>query len=180
VTARRCSGTTRKGTPCKARPLGDGDRCLAHADEETRGSMRFGGPQPGSGRPRVPGSTDLQRELVELHAVAVVRPYFRALGLDVAGDGTVTPLEHGAIVVGRDKDGGVHACTVEDLAAQIAAAEALLNRVHGKPRQALEHTGAGGGPIEVARSVDLRKLTDEELDQLEELLTRASPEPDTT
>ena len=140
--------------------------------------MRFGGPQPGSGRPRVPRSTDLQRELVELHAVAVVRPYFRALGLDVAGDGTVTPLEHGAIVVGRGKDGGVHASTVEDLAAQIAAAEALLNRVYGKPRQQLEHTGPDGGPIELDAAdsgLDLRKLSDEQLDQLQELVDRATP-----
>jgi hypothetical protein len=138
--------------------------------------MDFGqGPRPG--RPRVPRSTDLQRELVERHAVAVVRPYFRALGLDIDEDGNVTHLDRGAIVVGRDKEGGVHASTVEDLGAQIAAAEALLNRVHGKPRQALEHTGAGGGPIEAARGVDLRKLSDGELEQLEELLTRASPEP---
>jgi hypothetical protein len=176
VTARRCTGTTRVGEQCRAAPLRDGDRCLAHADEQTRTSMDFGqGPRPG--RPRVPRSTDLQRELVERHAVAVVRPYFRALGLDVADDGTVTPLERGAIVVGRDKEGGVHASSVEDLGAQIAAAEALLNRVYGRPRQALEHTGKAGGPIEVARGVDLRKLTDGELDQLEELLTRASPEP---
>jgi hypothetical protein len=139
--------------------------------------MRFGGPQPGSGRPRVPRSTDLQRELVDRHAVAVVRPYFRALGLDIDQDGNVTQLAHGAIVVGRDKEGGVHASTIEDLGAQIAAAEALLNRVYGRPRQALEHTGACGGPIEVTRGVDLRKLADGELEQLEELLTRASPEP---
>jgi hypothetical protein len=36
---------------------------------------------------------------------------------------------------------------------------------------------AGGSPIEVAPGVDLRKLSDGELEQLEELLTRASPEP---
>jgi hypothetical protein len=138
--------------------------------------MDFGqGPRPG--RPRVPRSTDLQRELVERHAAAVVRPYFRALGLDIDPDGNVTQLAHGAIVVGRDKEGNVQASTVEDLGAQIAAAEALLNRVHGKPRQALEHTGKAGGPIEVARSVDLRKLTNSELDQLEELLARATSEP---
>ena len=49
--------------------------------------------------------------------------------------------------------------------------------MYGRPRQAPEHTGAGGGPIEVARGVDLRKLSDGELKRLEELLTRASPEP---
>jgi len=107
----------------------------------------------------------------------VVRPFFRTLGLDVDEDGTVRELDLGAVHVGRDKDGGVHGSGVEDLGAQVAAAEALLNRVYGKPRQALEHTGASGRPIEVARSADLRKLTNEELDQLEQLLLRASPEP---
>jgi hypothetical protein len=125
----------------------------------------------------VPRSTELQRQLVEEHAWAVVRPFFRTLGLDVDKDGTVRDLERGAVHVGRDNDGGVHTSTVEDLGAQIAAAEALLNRVYGRPRQALEHTGAGGGPIEVARGIDLRKLSDLELEQLEELLTRATPEP---
>lgn len=32
---------------------------------------------------------------------------------------------------------------------RVAAAEALLNRGWGKPAQALEHTGADGGPLEV-------------------------------
>lgn len=43
----------------------------------------------------------------------------------------------------------------------VSAANALLDRAHGKPRQALEHTGAGGGPIQ---HYDLSKLTDDELD----------------
>jgi hypothetical protein len=178
VTARRCTGTTRKGTPCKSPPLKDSDTCLSHSGAVSCGSVGFT-PHAGArgGRPRVPRSTELQRQLVEEHAWAVVRPFFRTLGLDVDEHGNVTRLDRGAILVGRDKDGGVHTSTVEDLGAQIAAAEALLNRVHGKPRQALEHTGAGGGPIEVAGGVDLRKLSDLELEQLEELLTRASPEP---
>jgi hypothetical protein len=32
-------------------------------------------------------------------------------------------------------------------AARVSAASALLDRGHGKPRQALEHGGDGGGPI---------------------------------
>lgn len=31
--------------------------------------------------------------------------------------------------------------------ASVTAAQALLDRGHGKPHQSLEHTGAGGGPI---------------------------------
>jgi hypothetical protein len=55
----------------------------------------------------------------------------------------------------------------------------IFDRIIGRPRQALEHTGKGGRPIEVkdAAGVDLRKLSNEELDQLEQLLLRASPEP---
>ena len=34
-------------------------------------------------------------------------------------------------------------------AAQVAAASAILYRGHGKPRQALEHGGADGGPIQI-------------------------------
>jgi hypothetical protein len=126
----------------------------------------------------VPRSTELQRQLVEEHASAVVRPFFRALGLDVDREGNVTELERGAIHVGRDKDGGVHPSDVEDLAAQITAAEALLNRVYGKPRQQLEHTGPDGGPIELDAAdsgLDLRKLSLEQLDQLQELVDRATP-----
>jgi hypothetical protein len=178
MTARRCQGNNKAGRPCGSPPLRGGDFCLAH-DEVSRDSVRFGGPQPGSGRPRVPRSTALQRELVERHAVAVVRPYVRALGLDIDEDGNVTQLARGAIVVGRDKEGGVHASTIEDLGAQIAAAEALLNRVHGKPRQALEHTGADGGPIELDApdsGLDLRKLSNEQLELLQDLVTRATPD----
>ena len=34
-------------------------------------------------------------------------------------------------------------------AAQVAAANAVLDRGHGKPRQALEHGGDGGGAIQI-------------------------------
>jgi hypothetical protein len=174
---RACTGTSKGGTPCRAAPLKDRDVCLAHSDVVTRGSVGFT-PEAGhlGGRPRVPRATDLQRELVERYSWAVVRPYFRALGLDLNDDGTVERLKRGAIYVGRDKAGGVHRSTIEDLGAQMRAAEMLLDRVFGRPRQALEHTGAGGGPIELqAGELDLRKLSDSELAQLQALLEAATP-----
>jgi len=176
---RQCIGTTKAGQLCKSPPLKGAATCLAHADEETRGSVGFGGPQDGGGRPRLPRATELQRQLVEAHAREVVRPYFRALGLDVEEDGTVRRLDRGAIVVGRDKNGGVHSSTVEDLNAQVAAvAEALLNRVYGRPRQALEHSGPEAGAIELDAAdsgLDLSRLDEPELAQLQAMLSKARP-----
>lgn len=42
--------------------------------------------------------------------------------------------------------------------ARVSAASALLDRAYGRPRQAVEHTGADGGPIEYT------KLSEDELD----------------
>lgn len=107
--------------------------------------MSFQGAQPNGGRPRIPKPTELARQLVERHAAAILRPHFKALGLHLADDGTTTPLEQGAIVVHQGE-----ATLIEDLAAQISAAERLLDRVYGRPRQQLEHTGEGGGPVEIS------------------------------
>lgn len=139
---RACTGTTRKGKPCKAAALKGRDVCLAHADEETRISANFQqGPRPG--RRPLPKPTELARQLVERHAAAILRPHFKALGLMLHDDGSTTPLTNGAIVVHQGE-----ATTIEDLGAQIAAARELLDRVYGKPKQATEVTGADGGPIE--------------------------------
>ena len=51
-------------------------------------------------------------------------------------------------------------------AARVSAANAILDRAHGKPKQAMEHSGPGGGPI---RHVDLSGLTDEQLNTLESI-----------
>ena len=40
--------------------------------------------------------------------------------------------------------------------AKVAAASALLDRGYGRTRQALEHTGADGGPIQQKRSIEVR------------------------
>lgn len=88
---------------------------------------------------------DLARQLVEQHAATILRPHFKALGLLLADDGTVTPLPTGAIHVHQGE-----ATNVEDLGAQIAAARELMDRVYGRPKQALEHTGRDGEPIEHA------------------------------
>lgn len=42
-----------------------------------------------------------------------------------------------------------------------------------RDRRELEHSGQDGGPIQVAASLDLKKLTDEELNRLAEIARRA-------
>lgn len=172
-----CRGTTKKGTACKGSPVsrdvGDPGYCMAHQPDEVRADVGFGGTQSGSGRPRVPRATELARRIVEEQAHELLRPYLKALGLDIDEAGHITRGLTGAVHVGRDTEGGVFASNVEDLGAQIAAAEKLMDRVLGKPRQALEHTGEGGGPIEVDDAkLDLKLLTDEELDQLQGIYKR--------
>lgn len=41
----------------------------------------------------------------------------------------------------------------ESDAARVAAANSLLDRGHGKPKQAVEHGGEGGGPIKTQLTV---------------------------
>lgn len=51
----------------------------------------------------------------------------------------------------------------ESDSAKVAAANALLDRAYGKPRQSVEHSGSVG-------TYDLSKLSDDELDRLESIL----------
>lgn len=149
----KCTGENARGEACGAWPLKGSTRCAAHPIEPD--SARFGSPAQAreaaklAGRPPLPKPTEVARRLVEQHVAAILRPHFKALGLMLNDDGTVTPLERGAILTGESKSGKVVASTIEDLGAQIAAAEKLLDRVYGRPKQSTELTGAGGGPMEI-------------------------------
>jgi hypothetical protein len=165
VTARRCTGTTRSGDRCRAAPLKGRDHCSAHdplSPAETRfGSVRQASRAGAAGRrPRV---VDVIRERIEEDIEPVIAALVDALTADRG------------VVVGQGENATVE--SVPDHDARIKAARELLDRAYGRARQALEHTGEAGRPIEVARSADLRKLTNEELDQFEQLLLRASPDP---
>lgn len=159
----RCSGTTKKGKPCGARPLNGTDRCLAHSDEETRESVGFGGAQPGAGRPRVPTPVEIARRLADENELAIQRPYWRALGYDVRlgpdGPYLVELVDDdgnrvgGVKLHGTSKEGTVRVSDHEDLGAQIAAAEKILDRAYGRPKQATEISGPGGGPVQTEATV---------------------------
>lgn len=176
---RRCSGKTRTGKRCKAWPLTGSKRCGAHPVSPD--SPRFGSPEQASragalgGRPRVPGATETARRLVEENVGVLLTPHFRALGYDVIDtpDGLVVlPVAGGGAKLHATFEGEVIASEHDDLGAMIAAAERLMDRALGKPRQAVEHSGYGGGPIEHAH--DLRGLAKDELEQLEQLLSKAA------
>lgn len=155
---RKCTGTVksgpRKGQRCGAWAMKGHLVCLGHADQKTRETMRFGGAQPGAGRPKKLKPMDIEREVMERYVLAWMRPYWRALGFDVgiADDGSLylTELpEGGAKIYGESKEGDINMTEYDDLGAQITAAEKLRDRVFGRPKQTTEISGPGGGKIEV-------------------------------
>lgn len=156
---RTCKGTTKKGTPCKARPLHDGDFCLAHADEETRESAGFGGAQEGAGRPARPRVVDVIRERIEADVEKVISVLEEALE-------ATRP-----VVVGSGEHAEVEMVT--DYVVRIHAARELLDRAYGKPKQQTEVTGADGGPVQTTTDVDIADPESRRL--LGELLRRAAP-----
>lgn len=164
---RTCKGKTKKGKPCGAAPLKpgtvldgvsvSGNFCRQH-DPDLPDSARIGGAQPGAGRPRVPTTTEVLRQIVTDHAVEILRPHFRVLGYELEvkpqeEDGkriVLVPLKGGgAKLHGESREGVVKMSEHEDLGAQMAAAEKLLDRALGRPKQSTELTGAGGGPVEI-------------------------------
>jgi hypothetical protein len=156
--ARSCAAKTRAGNACRAVPLRDGDYCLAHSSEETRDSVRFGGPQEGSGRPRATRPSDALRERVEADIDRWLRPYEEALEATrtiVVGQGSQAHLEH-----------------VPDHRVRMRAAEAVLDRVYGRPRQ----TGAldtRGGEV----NLELDDALNNRIERLADELSRPVPCP---
>jgi hypothetical protein len=151
MTRRNCKGTNRTGGPCKAAPLINSEWCAAHdptrPEDDRFGSKVQSARAGASEKPRTPGLMEVLRARVEAHADEILAPYFKALGVGVDRDGN--PIGRGAIHVYHGE-----ATDLEDLGAQIEAAERLIDRVFGKPRQTTELTGPEGGPIEIAPPVD--------------------------
>jgi hypothetical protein len=156
----RCADTNAKtGNPCRAWPLRGTDRCLAHTDQVSRGSTRFGGPQPGGGRPRKPRVVDVLREQVEDRAEEVLAPLWDGLTAERA------------IVVGSGESAELQAAP--DMPTRLAAARELLDRAYGRPMQATEVSGPDGGPVQIldALSPDGRKA-------MRDVLARRAPARD--
>jgi hypothetical protein len=150
----RCKEKTKAGKRCKSPPLKGKDYCLSHAPADTRDSVGFVAANGKGGRPKLPTPTEIARDLIEKNIEIVLRPHFRVLGYDVEAtkDGlALVPLEGGgAKLYGESREGVVTASEYEDLGAHMAAADKLLDRIYGRPKQATEITGADGGPVTFA------------------------------
>jgi hypothetical protein len=146
-----------KGEPCGAYVRKGKKTCIGHASKVEQETAGFGGSQPNAGRPRLPTPTEVARKLVEDNIAAILRPHFRVLGYDIetGAEGLVlVPLEGGgAKLHGESRDGVVRASEFDDLAAQMTAADKLLDRIYGKAKQATELSGPDGGAIPVGGEV---------------------------
>jgi hypothetical protein len=137
---RRCKAKAKAGKRCRAYPLSTGAYCSAH-DPDRPASARFGSSEQAAvagalgGRPASPRVVDVMRERVEAEMEAVLAPYFEAIR-----EAVMFVKYEGELVV----------TDTPDLAGRIAAAEKLLDRVYGKPRQTIEHAGPeSGAPLAV-------------------------------
>lgn len=119
--------------------------------------MQFVGGGPGSGRPPAPRVVDVVRERIEQDMDA----WYQVL-LD-ARDATKP------VMVGHGDD--AYTEHVPDHGVRLAAFREVMDRAYGKPKQATELSGPGGGPIAVG-AVDLTRLSDDELRQVVELTER--------
>lgn len=175
-----CTSLTRTGKPCRARPLHGTDHCMAHSSRETQALVGFGGAENGvlGGRPRKP-PIPIARQLIEENVDVLLGPHFAALGCKVVLDSEGAHLERipgsGAKLYGEAKSSGeIVLSPYDDIGAQQAAAERLLDRVYGKAKQQTEVSGPEGSPIRLASTFDLERLTLDERRALLELVEKAA------
>ena len=118
-----------------------------------------------SPKPRALKLTEALNRRIDEQADAVANALFEAL------------LATRGITI-RVGDGRDELALTPDYATRIVAAREILDRGLGRPRQAVELTGEDGGPIELEDVVglDLRRLSDGELEALQRLVARATTE----
>jgi hypothetical protein len=152
----RCKGKTKAGKACKSPPIKGEEYCLSHAPKALRAKLGFGGPENGAKgghAKRVPRLTELLCAEVEERAEEIIEKLFS--GLDA----------HRAVVVGTGPKARLEFAPDPDLA--LKTVREIFDRHDGRPRQAVELSGEGGGPVElevptdaVARSTKAAKVLD--------------------
>lgn len=147
----RCGGTTKAGKPCKAAPLRKdveiqgvtvkGKHCRAH-DPDLPDSARFGSRAQAKaagdqgGRPRNPRVVEVLRDRFEARADEFLDALDEALK-------AMQPY-----TVGWGEEAYVE--MVPDHRVRLKALEIAFDRVYGRPKQATEISGPGGGAIPTA------------------------------
>lgn len=155
----RCEDVTKTGRPCGASKailtrVDDGRIvryrvCLGHLTKrvgaekiEKAHGFKPGGAKNPNGRPRKPSVVELLRFKAEEEygPDAVLQPLFDSLEATRA------------VVVGNGPSARVE--VVGDMTEARKASNDILDRIYGKPRQAMELTGTGGGPIVIEVPTD--------------------------
>ena len=152
VQKRVCSATTILGHPCTAGRAIITYKgkdylslwCFAHIPNRLRekwGVGQWGNKKDNAyGRNRPPNANQILKEMVENEIAEWLKPYLEALSAEKP------------VVVGTGPH--AHIEMVADVRARQAAADSVMDRVYGKPKQTTELTGAEGGPIAVDVPVD--------------------------
>lgn len=162
----KCAGTNRKGNPCGVPALKGDDYCRAHSPN-IPDSFRFGTPEQaaiaGSApKPHKLGAREALNEAfleaAREHRDAIIAAYIDGLHAEKT------------VVVGNGPT--AHTESVPDPPTRVVSAEKLTDRVVGKPRQSVEHSGPDGGPIQT--DLDLSGLSAQELRALRALLDKAA------
>lgn len=149
---RTCSAKTKAGKPCRGPVMKGQKTCLAHAPAKLRESKGFRPDNGKAGRPKNPRVVDVLRERIEERVDEVISVYLEAMKADRT------------IVIGKGEDAVIE--KEVDHAIRLRAVEALNDRAYGKPGQAFELTGKGGGPIEFNEDAFADPKTRKGLDEL--------------
>ena len=172
---RQCTGSNFiNGKQCRMPAIEGMDTCMKHAPKEFRNEFAPGAGISSAGKRKAP---EVIREVVEVAAAAVVKPYFDSLGIvfegydTETGEPVVTYTGGGLMLHGESKDGDIIMTDYENLLARVQVAERLLDRVYGKPRQTTVLEG-GVAPIRVQPV-----RTEERAQQVAALLSHAGALP---
>lgn len=147
---RKCRGVKKNGEPCSAAAWANG-YCIAHQPEEVRKAVGHKSATRDGSQKGPQTIPSMAKRIIEANASAVLYPYLRALGLTIkrhkpTGQIVIVPSPQArAKLYGTSKDGIVKMSDYDDLEAMMRAAERLMDRVYGKPRQALTIGGDADG-----------------------------------
>lgn len=147
--APKCKGKTLKGAKCRSFAIPDNDGfCGMHGPraaeikQKTADGTRIAATIR---RQKQPKPHELMRQVIESNPLLFMKPHLDALGIRIEfiEDEDNPELVHpvaipsgdGAVLYGVSKDGDVIISTHKDIEAQQKAAERLMDRVYGKPKQ---------------------------------------------